>query len=175
MSDKKELRPIVEEIDYLLAERKQRAMECPRIVVVHGHHQPETDCLPGETVEQVSLVFASREFQLHLSPTGLLILDCLSRHRRTPLSAAHIERILSSDKFYLRHGANALNGNNAVVRPRRVTIKVYIQRIRVQFGKAIRKAGFSGTAEKLLVSEATDSNVVMYGLRVSVAFKHRCC
>ena len=84
MSGREEFRPIVEEIDYLLAERRQRAVERPRLIVVHGHHQPETDCLHGETVEQVLLVFGTKEFPLHLSQTGLLILDCLSRQPLGP-------------------------------------------------------------------------------------------
>src|ERR1035438_558536 len=101
MSDREKRRPIVEEIDYRLSERRQRAVERPRLVVFHGHHQPETDCLYGETVEQAYLAYGAQEIPLRLSPTGLLIIDCLSRHRLTPLSAKQIERILSSDPFYV--------------------------------------------------------------------------
>lgn len=172
MRDREELRRIVEELDYLMAKRRQRAGECPRFVVIHGHHQPGTDCLHSETVEKASLLFGSKEIPLHLSPTGLLIVDCLSRFRRTPLSTAHIERILASDPFYLRHGANALGGSRPVARPKRASIKVYIQRIRLQIGKAIAAAGIDTKAETILTSETTDSNVVVYGLSVSVAVRH---
>jgi DNA-binding response OmpR family regulator len=173
MSDREELRQIVEEIDYMLAERRRRAVERPRIAVVHGHHQPETDCLHGETVEQVYLAFGTREVPLHLSPTGLLIFDCLARHRGTPLSAAQIERILSSDPFYLRHGANAIRSERAAVRPRSASIKVYIQRIRVQLGRALREFGLNLKPDTVLISETTDSNMVMYRLKASVEFRHR--
>ena len=173
MRDREGIKPIVEEVDYLIADRRQRALGCRRIVVVHGHHQRETACLDGETVERVSFVFGSREFPLRLSPTGLLIVDCLSRHRWTPLSATQIERILSSDPFYLRHGANSVNSTKAAVRPRRSSIKVYIRRIRVQIGKVLQEAGTIVRPEAILVSDTTDSNVVVYRLDASVEFRHR--
>jgi hypothetical protein len=151
---------------------RQSAMERLRLVVFHGYHQPETDCLHGETVEQVSLVTGAGEFPLRLSPTGLLIVDCLSRHRCTPLSAPHIERILLSDPFYLHHGANALSSNRTAIRPRRASIKVYIQRIRVQIGRVLSEVGISIRPETILVSETTDSNVMVYRLTSSVEFRH---
>lgn len=173
MRGREEFRPIVEEIDYLLAERRQKAVEHPRLVVDHGYHQPETDCLPGETVEQAYLAIGTKELPLHLSPTGLLIIDCISRHRWTPLSAAQIERILLSDPFYLRHGANALSGNGAAIRPKRASIRVYIQRIRVQLGEALGEAGMNMKPERILASETTDSNVVVYRLNAKVEIVHR--
>lgn len=173
MSDRDKLRHIVDELDYLLAERSQKAAECPRIIVFHGHHQPGTLCLPGETVEKASLWLGSREMPLHLSPTGLLILDCLSRFRQTPLCAAHIERILASDPFYVRHGANALCVDRAGVRPKRASIKVYIQRIRLQLGMALGEAGLNLNPSQILTREATDSNIILYRLKISVEFRHR--
>jgi hypothetical protein len=159
----------------LIANSEQRQREAKRLhlVVVHGYHRPETNCLHGETVEQVSLAWGVDEIPLRLSPTGLLIFDCLSRHRHTPLSAAHIERILASDPFYQRHGANAQSCNRPAVRPRRASIKVYIQRIRVQLGKALSEAGLWVRPERILVSEPTDSNVVVYRLKACVEFRHR--
>lgn len=173
MSDREKFRSIIEEIDYLLAARKQRVVERPRLVVIHGHHQSETDCLYGETVEQAYLAYGAQEIPLRLSPTGLLIIDCLSRHRLTPLSAPQIERILSSDPFYVYLGANALSDDGAAARPKRASIRVYIRRIRVQFGKALGEAGLNLKPEKILVSETTDSNVVVYRLKASVEFRHR--
>lgn len=172
MSDREEFRPIVWEIDYLLAKRSQKTMERPRLVVIHGHHQPETVCLHGETVKQAFLVFDRKEYSLCLSPTGLLILDCLARHCPVPLTAMQIKDILSTDPFYLRHGANTLGGGRAVVRANRASIKVCIQRIRVQLRKTLMDAGLALESSRILISEATDNNIVAYRLGVIPEFRH---
>ena len=173
MRNRDEVRRTVEEIEYLLAMRRQQEADRPHLVVLHGYHHPETVCLHGETVEQAYLSFAEQEFPLHLSLTGLVIVDCLARYRQTPLSAVHMERILASDPFYRRLGANAPSGHPAAVRPRRDSIKVYIRRIRVQLGKTLGEAGLNVKPERILVSETTDSNVVVYRLKASVEFRHR--
>lgn len=148
-------------------------MEHLDLIVVHGYHQPETTCLHGETVEQAYLSFRGRDFPLHLSATGLLIVDCLCRYHLTPLTAVRLERILALDPFYRRLGANAPWAQPTTIRPRRDSIRVYIQRIRVQIGKALREAGVNVTPGKVLVSETTDSNVVVYQLKVGVEIRHR--
>ena len=164
MSDNNSLKRIVEEIEYLCAKRMQGMEKHPRFVVVHGHHQPGTLCLQGETVERAYLVFQAREIPLRLSPTGLVIADCLARHRRNLMSAAQIERIFLSDSFYLRLGANALRGARTPIKPRRATVKVYIQRLRAQLAEALKEAGLNVPGDQMLLSETTDSNVVVYRL-----------
>ena len=173
MRNREGIRRIVEEIEYLLAKRKLRAMERPRFLVVHGHHQPETTCLHGETVEQVLLAFRARKIPLRLSPTGLLIADCLARYRHIPLSAAHMARIFSSDPFYVHLGANAVKGASAAIKPKRTSVKVYIQRLRTQLAKVLKEAGLNLLPEKVLVSETTDSNVVVYRLNAQVEIVHQ--
>ena len=42
---------VIEEVEYLLARRRRRAQERPRLTVVHGQHQMGTICLPGESIE----------------------------------------------------------------------------------------------------------------------------
>lgn len=173
MRNSEEVRRTVEEIEYLLAKRKLRIVERPRFVVVHGYHRPETTCLHGETVEQVLLAFHAKKIPLRLSPTGLLISDCLARYRYTPLSAAHMARILSSDPFYVHLGSNAAKGTSAAIKPKRTSVKVYIQRLRTQLAKGFKEAGLNLPPEKILVSETTDSNVVVYRLNASVEFIHQ--
>jgi hypothetical protein len=172
MSDREDLRAIIEEIEYLLAKLRQRALARPRLVVTHGHRRPETTCLQGETIDYVYIQYGHMELPLRLSLTGLMIVDCLARYRLNGLNAVQIERILSSDPFYLRHGANVPDGNRAAIRPSRKSIKVYIQRIRVQLREALRKAGLDARPERILVSQTTESNVVVYCLNAAVEFRH---
>jgi hypothetical protein len=168
------LNAIVEEIDYLLAKRKQIAAERINLTLVHGHHRPRTECLYGETVEQASLVFRSNEIEPRLSPKGLAILDCLGRHRR-PLCVAQIEHIFLTDPFYLHLGWNAFGDNRAAVRLDRASIRTYLERIGVQLEKALRKVGLNLKADEIIHSETTDSNVRVFSLsrRVRVEVVHR--
>jgi len=57
--------------------------------------------------------------------------------------------------------------------PSRVSIKVHIPRIREQMAKTFIEAGLNLNPHKVLISEATDSNVVVYRLKATVEFLHR--
>jgi hypothetical protein len=173
MKDNEGIRRLVDEIEYLRARRAQMATAIPRLIVVHGYHRPETDCLHGETVEQINLSVRSNVIPLRLSPTGLVIADVLARKRPMPLSASHIERILASDPFCVRLGANAAPAPRPTIRLTRKSIKVYIQRLRQQLGKALKEAGISMQPEEALVSESTDLlNVAAYRLTIPCEFVH---
>ena len=167
------IREVVAEIEYLRAKRAQVASASPRLVVVHGEHQPLTKCLPGETVEQVGLAVHSRVIPLSLSPTGLVVADVLARKRPIPLTTAQIERFLASDPFCVRLGANTSPTPRSAVRLARKSIKVYIQRLRRQIGKTLKAAGLAMLPEEILVSESTElSNVMTYRFAIPCEFVH---
>jgi len=167
------LRPIIEELDYLLAERRQLAAEGPHFIVTHGFHKSGSLCLHGETVERACLMYRWQEYPLHISPTGLLLVDLVCRYRRTLLTAARIEQIMLTDLFYTRHGANRYGGYRSAALPNRTSIKVHIQRIREQMAKTFIEAGLNLHPGKVLIAEPTDSNIVVYRLKASVEFMHR--
>jgi hypothetical protein len=171
MNGNVQLQPIIEEINYLLAKRRQRLVERPRLIVVHGHHQAVRDCVPGETIEQVCVSVGSRVIPLCLSPTGLMIADVIAQRKPMALTATHIERIIASDPFYLRLGANAVWAQRK--RPTRRSIKVFIQRFRQQLGKALTEAGLAMRPEEVLVSESTDLlNVTAYRVAIPCELVH---
>jgi hypothetical protein len=114
-----------------------------------------------------------QEYPLHISPTGLLLVDLVCRYRRTLLTAARIEQIMLTDLFYTRHGANRYGGYRSAALPNRTSIKVHIQRIREQMAKTFIEAGLNLHPGKVLIAEPTDSNIVVYRLKASVEFMHR--
>jgi hypothetical protein len=173
MNSAERLSHVVEEIDYLRAERNILATEGPHFRVIHGGHQRETLCLHGEFVEQICLVHRWNLFPLPLSPTGLLIMDCFCRNRLKPLTASRIAQILASDPFYIRHGVNLGIGRLTAASPSRAAIKVYVQRIRRQMVRTFDSAGVMLGPAQVLISEATEKNAVAYTLRASVDFVHR--
>jgi hypothetical protein len=173
MNSIERLSHIVEEIDYLRAERNILATEGPHFRVIHGGHQRETLCLHGEIIEQICLIHRWNLFPLSLSATGLLIMDCFCRSRLKPLTASRIAQILASDPFYMRHGANLGIGKLITAPPGRSAIKVYVQRIRQQMAKTFDSAGVLLDPAMVLVSGTTEKSAVAYTLRASVEFVHR--
>jgi hypothetical protein len=164
---------VTEEIEYLLARRRRRAQDRPRLTVVHGHHQPGTMCLPGESIESAHLSYPDQEVAVHLSLGGLMVCDCMVRHHHTLLSIARMERILADDPFYRRLGANGFHGAEEAPMFTRKALRVYIARLRDQIAKALRKGGSMLSPDDALVSEPTDSNVVVHRITLPVAVMHR--
>lgn len=167
------IRKVVAEIEYLRAKRTQISTASPRLIIVHGEHQPLTDCLAGETVEQISLSVGSCVFPLSLSPIGLVVADLLARKRPMLLAASQIEHLLASDPFCVRLGANSPSAPRRVVRLARKSIKVYIMRVRRQLGNALNDAGLAMLPENILVSASTElANVMTYRFAIPCEFVH---
>jgi hypothetical protein len=167
------IRRIVTEIEYRRARRKHWAKERPRLVVVHGYHQPGTVCLAGESLEGAQLSFPDRDIPVHLSLPGLMVCDCLARHHSTPLSVARMEHILARDPFYRRLGANGFERAKEIPKFTRVALRVYIARLRAQIAIALKKGGSTLSAEEALKAETTDSNVVVHCINLPVEVLHR--
>jgi hypothetical protein len=173
MNDNDGIQQLVDEIEYSRAKRALMANATPRLVVVHGHHRAAKDCLPGETIEQAWLSVRSGTFSLRISSTGLVLADIIARKKPLALTTAHIERILGSDPFYTRLGANEGSAERQTIRLTRKTIKVYIQRLRRQIGQALKRAGLTMRPEEILVSEDTDLlNVTAYRFAIPCKFIH---
>src|SRR5437764_6029579 len=99
---------IVHEIQYLHAARSEQTRGQLKLVVIHGYRQPGTNCLPGETIEQIYLIAEGRWIALCVSAVGSAIIDIFARKRNRALSAQQIQFLLSSDPFIRRLGANAM-------------------------------------------------------------------
>lgn len=164
--------PILQEVDFLVAERKEIAAAGPHFKIIHRFHESGTDCCAGEEITSASLVCRSREYVLRLSPKLLMLFDYLARHRHIPQSAAHIVSGMQRSTFYTKHGANA---RVAVQRSGRLTfrtVKVYIQRLRDAFQIVFGEANLNIDPFLVLVSEATDTNCTLYRLKATAEWVH---
>lgn len=166
-------RQIVDEAQYLLARRRHRTQERPRLVVVHGHHRPGTICLPGETIDRCYLQYPDREVPIPLSLPGLMVCDCMVRHCTTPLSVARMELILTGDPFYRRLGTNAFERAEKTPIFTRGSLRVYIARLQAQIAKSLKKGGSICALENAFLSAPTDSNVVVHRITLSVEILHQ--
>ena len=141
-------------------------------MVVHGYHQPRTICLPGESIEGAHLLYPENEIPVYLSPQGLMVCDCMVRHHQMLLSVARMERILARDPFYQRLGTNGFGRVEETPKFTRVALRVYIARLRQQISKALSKGGSMVLPEDALISETTDSNVVLHRINLPVEIVH---
>jgi hypothetical protein len=141
-------------------------------VVVHGHHIAGTICSTGETIERCYLQFPEREVAIPFALPGLMLCDCMVRHRDTPLSIARIEGILTSSPFYRRLGAHSFE-RTEVPHFTRASLRVYIARLREKIGCSLRIGGSTLPGDKALISETTESNVVAHRIALPVRIVHQ--
>ena len=171
MNDRRRFTQLIEEVDFRLAHRRHLRERGVHLVVTHSHHVPGTLCAPGEVIEDIALVGQPEPESLGLSHMALLLMDCLCRYR-LPLTALRIEQIMNTDPFYVHCAANRLGPNECIAKPDRRSVKVYVPRIRSQMEKAFERNGLNIHPEQILVTETTDSNIVVYSLRATVEIRH---
>jgi hypothetical protein len=153
------IRRLVAEIKYRYARRYHRSQLEPRLIAVYRKQQSETRSVHGPVIERVHFTVGNRDIPVALGIKGLAIIDVLVRYKPSLLSAAQIERVLRTDPFSVRLGAQRLMG-------RRI-IKVYVYRIRMRLAHALAEAGVALDSKRLLVSESTElANVKAYRLTV---------
>jgi len=126
-------------------------------------------CLPGETIEQISIGYRSSEFPLRLSHMSQLVLDCLCRYRGTTLTAAKIDEIMRTDPYYR---AQRIKGRGHTGLPYQAAVKVYIKRIREHMATIFRENALPFNPFTVLSSDVTESNVIAYRLKASVELAH---
>lgn len=163
--------PVLRGIDLILAEKKIFEARGPEFRIIHRRFSMEgvAYCLPGEQILAVIWVFRGREIPIRLSPASSLLFDILARFR-LPLTATQIEKIAGREPFYLKQ-ADAKPQN----RPRRIkrrSVKVFVQRIRLQLQKTFSAAGARIDPQRTLISSLSDSNVATYSLKARVTWHH---
>jgi hypothetical protein len=162
--------PIVRGIELLLAEKRSLIAVGPQLKIVHRFWVPGTLCLPGEEILGVCWIHRGRELPLRLSLSSRILIDYLARCR-LPQTAAQIEAGILVDTFYLRHGSNGKAGSQIRMIKKRA-VKVFVQRVRVAFRLAFLQAGVRLDPRSILVSQATDTNVTTYRLKVRAEWSH---
>jgi hypothetical protein len=164
--------PVIQEIEVLLAESAQLAASGPHFIILHRLWERGSNCLPGEEIAGIWLVYRGREFQLRLSLALRLLFDHLARRRWLAQSASQIESAMKADAFYARHGTNVRTSTRQTRRITRSAIKTYIQRIRKALRSAFEEAGVQVDSANVLASRPTEGNEIAYQLRATIAWVH---
>lgn len=163
--------PVIEEVEMLIAESSQLMAAGPRFHIVHRFHVPGTNCQAGEEVAVIWLIHQSRAYPLRLPLALRIFFDYLARHR-LPQSAAQIEAGIRRDSFASSHGANARTSRKQTRRIGSSSVKEYAKRIRQALGVAFSEAGLHVDPARVLLSESTVGNEVLYRLKAAVEWTH---
>jgi len=163
---------VLDKVDLLLAEISHLRSAGPHFRITHRFRLPGSDCLPGEEVFAVFLIYHGREFQLRLSLAQRLLFDYLARHSRLAQSASQIEFGTRADEFYRQHGKNARSGRALTRRIPRSAIREHIKRLRQALALAFREAHLLLDPQRVLVVKQTHSNEVGYQLRATCRWTH---
>lgn len=161
-----------QEIDFLLAEQRELLGRGPSFKIVHRFRIPGSDCLPGEEIFAVFLVYRGREHHLRLPLALRIMFDYLARHPRVPQSAGQIELGIRADDFYRRHAANG-SGRRAVTRNiSRSYVRVYAKRLHQALALAFEEAQLQFGPRNVLLEMKTVGNELGYLLKAECAWGH---
>lgn len=164
--------PVLHTVKVWLAGGKRLAALGPHFRVLHRFRQTGANCLPGEEVAWVLLVYRSRQIVLRLPRSLLLLFDYLARNHHFPQSASQIVAGLRTDPFYVKHASNVRTGTKQTRRFSHGAIKEYIKRLRRALQIAFDEAGLKLDPYSVLISEPTEGNEVRYRLRATVEWIH---
>jgi hypothetical protein len=159
MNDK--LKSLMEEIEFLAAERREFSARGLSFRIVHRFRMPGTVCVAGEECLAIFLVYRGREYQLLLSPALLLLADYLLRHSRFAQTATQVAAGIHSADFYTEYGMNG-RPRRRIRRLPRSAIREYMQRLRQALAAAFDEAGLYIDPNDVLVAEESVSNHVLY-------------
>jgi hypothetical protein len=158
---------IIEELEFLAAERSQAKERGPHFRIVHRYPQQNSPCGAHEEVSAICLVHAGRQYQVRLGTTLSVAFDFLARHNQLAQTAKQIERGTRPG----RRGHRPSLGNLNAGIPRRY-VRIYVERIRAAIAMALREAGLDIEPNAVLVSEDTAMNETAYRLRATFEWVH---
>jgi hypothetical protein len=161
-----------EEIDFLVAERKELSFRGPSFRIVHRFRMPGTDCWPGEEIFAVFLVYRGREYHLRLPLALRILFDYLARHSRVPQSAGQIELGVRADDFYRDHAENGTRRRAVTRGMSRSYVRTYARRLHKALELAFREANLQVDPGSVLMELKTVGNEVGYQLRANCDWVH---
>lgn len=163
---------VLNAVDVLLAEVRHIRAAGPHFVIAHRFREPGSECLPGEEVFAVFLIYRGRDYQLPLATSQLLLFEYLARHSRLAQSANQIEVGIRADPFFREHATNANVKSSLVRRIPRSAVREHVKRVHDALAIVFHEANLPIDPRKVLVVKETVSNEVGYRLRATCHWTH---
>lgn len=146
--------------------------ERPKFEVIHDHSEFSGQCLPGEDVIAILIVYRGRRYRIPWGPTHLILVDFLCRRRWIALDAWQIAAKMAEDPFVQQHGMNAPGSHRRPARTSRTAVRQQIKRIRDVLTELISRKGLPFDARAIIRSEGTSTSVTGYRITVDVTWQH---
>jgi len=146
--------------------------EVPKLQIVHDHAEFPGQCLPGEEVVAVLLLYRGRRYRIPWGPTHLIFADCLCRYRWISLDAWQIAEKMTNDPFVQQHGMNASGYHGRPARTSRTSVRQQVKRMRETLAELLLEHGLNLNAWNILRSEKTSNSIVRYRITLDVTWEH---
>ncbi len=163
MNERNRFAPILEEIEFFIAERNQIASSGPHLVI-----QYKSDEGGKREIVSVRLVHRSRPFQIKLSRLGRIFIEFLVQRRHLWQTAAEIEAGI--DELYANDATRPHSKRRIHLIARRI-VKVYVQRLRNTLGRTFEEAGLKVDPYHVLCSERSETNQAVYKLQCTAELR----
>jgi hypothetical protein len=143
-----------------------------KFIIIHDYTETPGECMPGEEVIAIILIYRGKRYWIPWSPTHLILVDYLCRHRWISQDAWRIAAQLQLDPFVVQHGTNAPGHNVRLARTSRTAVRKQVERIRAVLQKLIDDEGLNLRATDIIRSEESSTRAVRYRIWADVSYEH---
>ncbi len=162
---------ILRAVNSVLYRHSQLRQHGPILFITHRLWVPGTICTAGEEAFSVDLGIRGRELHFPFSLQLRLMVDYLARQHYGQ-SASQLAAGMNSDPFCRYHAANERGKVDLRRSVSRAATKQQAFRIRKLMGNVFVENGITLSPDRILVSEASDTNETHYRLVVRPVWRH---
>jgi hypothetical protein len=151
---------------------KKKDLERARVLIIHDYAEGIDECLPGEEVIAIILVWRGRWYWIPWGPTHLIVGDFLARHRWMGLDAWQISAKMQQDSFVQQHGTNAPGNKGRPARTSPTGARQQMKRMRDVLADLIADKQLDLTVDQIIRTERTSTGTARYRIVADVSWRH---
>jgi hypothetical protein len=151
---------------------RQEKREEIELILIHDYTEIQEECAPGEEVAAAILGCCGRWYWVPWSPTHLILIDFICRHRRIPLDAVSIANKMQTDPFVEQHGWNAPCNMPRPAHTSRTAVRQQIKRCREVLADLIEREELNLDEREIICSVKSSTRTVRYQINATVSWKH---
>jgi 5-carboxymethyl-2-hydroxymuconate isomerase len=149
-----------------------RRADQAKLRIIHDYTEFPGECLPGEEVIAIILIYRGRWYWIPWGPTHLIVGNFLARHRWIALDTWQIAAKMQQDPFVLQHGTNAPGHKGRPARTSPAGARQQLKRMRDVLARLIAEEGLDIAVEEIIRTERTSSGTARYRIVADVSWEH---